>query len=171
MNNLVRAAMLLVAMASAAAQAQQQKGPLESTLEQRKVVRAADGAESLAPAGSVKPGDVIEYLATYRNSGRAPITGVEATMPIPPNTEFVPGSAKPGSAKASVDGVSYAPLPLVRKVVRDGKTVEEAIPTREYRYLRWSAAELRGEQSVRFTARVKVLEDTSPHASGMGGGR
>jgi uncharacterized repeat protein (TIGR01451 family) len=171
MNHLVRAATLLVAMAVPAVHAQQQKGPLESTLEQHRVMRAADGAESLASAGSVKPGDVIEYIATYRNTGRAPITGVEATMPIPPNTEFVAGSARPASAKASVDGVSYAPLPLVRKVVRDGKTVEEPIPTREYRYLRWSAPELRGEQSVRFTARVKVLEDTSPQAAGKGGGR
>src|SRR4051812_3158300 len=171
MKKLVCAATLLLAMAAGAAQAQQQKGPLESTLEQRKVVRAADGAESLGSATSVKPGDVIEYVATYRNTGRAPITGVEATMPIPPNTEFVAGSARPASAKASVDGVSYAPMPLVRKLVRDGKTVEEPIPAREYRYLRWSAAELRGEQSVRFTARVKVLEDTSPQPSGKGGGK
>jgi len=48
----------------------------------------------------------------------------------------------------------------VRKVVRDGKTSEEPVPTRQYRYLRWSAPELGANQSVRFTARVKVLEDT-----------
>jgi len=170
MKTIVYTWTLAFAVAAASAHAQQ-KGPLESTLEQRKVVRAADGGESLAPAASVKPGDVIEYVATYRNTGRAPITGVEATMPIPSNTEFVAGSARPESAKASLDGATYASMPLVRKVVRDGKTVEEPIPAREYRYLRWSAPELRGEQSVRFTARVKVLEDTSPQPSGKGGGK
>lgn len=159
MNRLVHRAVIVLALVSGVAQAQQ-KGPLESTLEQHRVVRAADGSESLAPAAAVRPGDVIEYVATYRNSGRAPITGVEATMPIPPNTEFVAGSARPATGRASVDGTSYAPMPLLRKAVRDGKAAEEPVPTREYRYLRWSVPELGASQSVRFTARVRVLEDT-----------
>jgi len=159
MNRLVYRAVIVLAIASGAAHAQQ-KGPLESTLEQHKVVRAADGSESLAPAAAVKPGDVIEYVATYRNSGRAPITGVEATVPVPPNTEYVAGSARPATGKASVDGTTYAPMPLVRKVMRDGKSAEEPVPMRDYRYLRWSAPELGANQSVRFTARVRVLEDT-----------
>jgi len=159
MDRMLYRAMLALVVASGIAHAQQ-KGPLESTLEQHKVVRAADGAESLAPATSVRPGDVIEYVATYRNTGRAPITGVEATVPIPANTEFVAGSARPASARASVDGTTYAPMPLVRQVVRGGRSAEEMVPAREYRYLRWSAPELGANQSVRFTARVKVLEDT-----------
>ena len=159
MKRMVHRAILALAIAGGAAYAQQ-KGPLESTLEQQKVVRAADGSESRAAATSVRPGDVIEYVATYRNTGRAPITGVEATMPIPPNTEFVSGSARPANGKASVDGTTYAAMPLMRKVVRDGKPVEEQVPAREYRYLRWSAPSLGANESVRFTARVKVLEDT-----------
>jgi uncharacterized repeat protein (TIGR01451 family) len=159
MNRLVYRAILALAMACSAAHAQQ-KGPLESTLEQQKVVRAADGSESRAAASSVRPGDVIEYVATYRNTGRAPITDVAATMPIPPNTEFVAGSARPASGKASVDGTTYAPIPLVRKVMRDGKAIEEPVPTREYRYLRWSAPSLGANETARFTARVRVLEDT-----------
>lgn len=159
MDRMLYRAMLALVVASGIAHAQQ-RGPLESTLEQHKVVRAADGAESLAPATSVRPGDVIEYVATYRNTGRAPITGVEATVPIPANTEFVAGSARPASARASVDGTTYAPMPLVRQVVRGGRSVEETVPAREYRYLRWSAPELGANQSVRFTARVRVLEDT-----------
>src|SRR3954466_5929555 len=148
MNRLMHRVMLALAITIGVAHAQQ-KGPLESTLEQHKVVRAADGKETLAAASSVRPGDVIEYVATYRNTGRAPLTGVEATLPIPPNTEFVPGSARPATARASVDGATYAALPLMRKVVRGGKTVEEPVPTREYRYLRWSAPQIAGEQSVR----------------------
>ena len=161
MKQLLSRAMLALVLAAGIAHAQQ-KGPLESTLEQRKVARGADGRESLVPATSVRPGDVIEYVATYRNTGRAPITGVEATVPIPANTEYMPGSAEPRDAKASVDGRTYSAMPLKRQVVRDGKTVEETVPAREYRYLRWSAPQLAGEKSVRFSARVRVLDDTSP---------
>jgi uncharacterized repeat protein (TIGR01451 family) len=136
----------------------QDKQPLESTLEQHRVVRAADGTEKLEPAATVKPGDVIEYDAIYRNSGNAPLTGVTATLPIPANTEFVAGSAKPSSAKASVDGRAFADMPLVRKVVRDGRSIEEQVPVREYRYLRWYPGELGGAKSAKFSARVRVLE-------------
>ena len=163
MKQWVYRAMLAVAIAVGVAHAQQ-KGPLESTLEQHKVAKAADGREALVPATGVRPGDVIEYAATYRNTGRAPITGVQATVPIPPNTEYVAGSANPQDAKASVDGVTYAAMPLKRQVVRDGKTVDELVPTREYRYLRWSAPQVAGEKSVTFTARVRVLDDASPRA-------
>lgn len=163
MRQWIYRAMLAVAITAGVAHAQQ-KGPLESTLEQHKVAKAADGRETLVAATRVRPGDVIEYAATYRNAGRAPITGVTATVPIPPNTEYVAGSANPQDARASVDGVTYAALPLKRQVVRDGKTVEEAVPTREYRYLRWTAPQVAGEKSVTFTARVRVLDDASPRA-------
>jgi uncharacterized repeat protein (TIGR01451 family) len=155
---------LALALGAAHGQAQAQKGPLESTLEQHKVVQGADGRETLGSAASVRPGDVIEYVATYRNTARAPITGVDATVPVPANTEFVPGSAKPANAQASVDGVRYAAMPLKRRVVRDGKAVEEEVPAREYRYLRWHADEIGGEKAVRFSARVRVLDDAAPQA-------
>jgi uncharacterized repeat protein (TIGR01451 family) len=163
MKKLMYRAMLAMVIAAGIAHAQQ-KGPLESTLEQHKVAKAADGRESLVPATGVRPGDLIEYAATYRNTGRAPITGVQATVPIPPNTEYVPGSADPQDAKASIDGVTYAAMPLKRQVTRDGKAVDELVPAREYRYLRWSAPQIAGEKSVTFTARVRVLDDVSPRA-------
>lgn len=133
--------------------------PLETRLEARKVATAADGRETLVPAESAKPGDVIEYAATYRNAGQSALTGLQATMPIPANTEYLPGSARPASAKASVDGRSFADIPLKRKVRRDGREVEEPVPWREYRYLRWSPGELGGEKSVTYTARVRVVDD------------
>jgi uncharacterized repeat protein (TIGR01451 family) len=170
MSNRWSQALLAAAFACGVAYAQQ-KGPLESTLEQFKVVKAADGREALEPAASVRPGDVIEYVATYRNTGRAPVTGVQATVPVPPNTEYVPGSTRPADAKASVDGTAFAAMPLVRKAVRDGKTVEERIPYREYHYLRWSSPEIAAGQSARFTARVRVLDDASPPAAAKGGVR
>ena len=132
--------------------------PLESQIEQRKVVRAADGTESLVPADNVKPGDVIEYAATYRNTTRQPLSRLEATLPIPSETEYIPGSARPAGAKASTDGRTFAELPLKRTVKRNGADVEELVPPSEYRSLRWYPGELAGEKSITYTARVRVVE-------------
>lgn len=144
--------------------------PLESRLEARKVVTAADGKEALAAAESARPGDVIEYVATYRNTGKGALTGLQATMPIPVNTELLPGSIRPATARASLDGRAFADIPLKRKVRRDGREVEEAVPLREYRYLRWSPGELGGEKSLAFTARVRVIDDRPPADAGRSAG-
>ena len=138
--------------------AQQPGAAVQSTLEARKVVRAADGTERFAPAESARPGDVIEYVATYRNTSRAPVRALEATLPIPHNTELVAGSVRPANARASVDAREFADMPLKRRVVRDGRTVEEPVPLRDYRYLRWYPGELGADKSLAFTARVRVVE-------------
>jgi uncharacterized repeat protein (TIGR01451 family) len=141
------------------AAAQQQRSPIESGLEARKVVTAADGKESFAAADAARPGDVIEYAATYRNTGTAAVRNLEATLPIPADTEFIAGSAKPAGARASLDARGFADMPLVRKVVREGRTVDEPVPAREYRALRWYPGELAANQATTFTARVRVLAE------------
>jgi uncharacterized repeat protein (TIGR01451 family) len=150
---------LLALVAMAAPPAQGQEGPLETRLEARKVTRAADGRETYAPADAARPGDVIEYAATYRNTGERAIRDLVATLPIPPHTEFVAGSARPAAAHASVDAARFEALPLKRRVSRDGRAVEEAVPLRDYRALRWQVASLAARQSVTFTARVRVVDD------------
>ena len=149
------AAMLAIAAFPLPAQAEA-NGPIETRLEARKVVRATDGSEAFAAADAAKPGDVIEYVATYRNTSRQAIRDLVATLPIPAHTEFVPGSAR--RAKASLDARDFGDIPLKRSVVRDGRAVQETVPYRDYRYLRWYPGELGAEMSVRFTARVKVVE-------------
>ena len=168
MNRLLRAFSALVLIAAAVQAAAQQANPLVTQLEARKVVRGADGKESFAAADSAKPGDVIEYVATYRNTGKQPLRNLEATLPIPANTEFGPGSANPASAKASVDAKSYAAMPLKRTTVKDGKPVEALVPVRDYRALRWSPAELPAEKTATYIARVKVVDDTGPPAAKAG---
>ncbi len=155
---LALAAISLAAAVPALAQ-QAAPQPLESKIEQRKVVRAADGAESLVPADGVRPGDVIEYTATYRNTGKQALSKVEATLPIPAETEFLPGSARPASVRASADGRTYGELPLKRTVKRNGVDVEEPVPLREYRFLRWFAADLASEKALTYTARVRVIDN------------
>lgn len=171
-KNLIAALMALaVGLAAApAVVAQGTGGPLESRLEARKVIRAADGKESLAAADAAKPGDVIEYVATYRNGGAGAITGLQATMPIPPGTEFIPGTTRPATAAASLDGRAFSPIPLRRTVTRDGKQVAEPVPYREYRALRWNARELGGGKELAFTARVRVIDDRTPGEPGSKGG-
>ncbi len=148
------AAMLIVAALPLHAQT----AAVESTLEARRVVRGADGSESFASADVAKPGDVIEYVATYRNTTREAIHDLEATLPIPPHTELIPGSARPSAARASLDAREFASLPLKRKTLRDGREVDEAVPFREYRFLRWAPVQLGAQKSVTYVARVKVLE-------------
>jgi uncharacterized repeat protein (TIGR01451 family) len=135
-----------------------QTAAVESILEARKVVRGADGREALASAEVAKPGDVIEYVATYRNTTHEVVRNLEATLPIPPHTEFIPGSARPAGARASLDAREFSSVPLRRKALRDGREVEEAVPYGEYRYLRWAPANLGAQASLTYRARVKVLE-------------
>jgi uncharacterized repeat protein (TIGR01451 family) len=134
------------------------QSPVEVRLDVQRIVRAADGRESRANADTAKPGDTLEYVVTYRNSGREPVRDLQATLPIPPATELVPGSARPSTARASLDAREFAAMPLKRKVKRDGREVEEAVPLREYHYLRWAVPELRAGEALTFVARVKVLE-------------
>ena len=170
MNKTMLRALALAMLCAAAQGVFAQAGAVQTRLEAHKVERAADGKETLGDAQAARPGDLIEYTATYRNTGKQPVRNLEATLPIPANTEYVAGSAKPGAAKASVDAHAFGALPLKRRVVRDGKEVEESVPLREYRYLRWYPGELAADQSVSFTARVKVLEDTGPDATNNRGG-
>jgi len=134
------------------------KAPVEARLDVERIVRAPDGHESRSSADSAKPGDILEYVVTYRNTTRDPVRDLQATLPIPPATELVAGSARPATARASLDSREFAAMPLKRKVKRDGREVEESVPLHDYRYLRWSIAELRGGESMTFSARVRVLE-------------
>ena len=128
------------------------------TLEARKVVPAANGRETLSSADAVRPGDVIEYAATYRNTTRDVVRNLEPTLPIPQHTELVAGSARPAGVRASLDAREFAAPPLKRKTVIDGRETIEAIPLREYRFLRWQPVTLAAEAALTFTARVRVVE-------------
>ena len=113
--------------------------------------------EQKEPGDKAKPGEVIEYVAEYRNSGKAPVTNVVATLPVPSGMEFVPETAQPLQVMASTDERNYAPVPLKRTVKgADGKLVEQMVPYSEYRSLRWALGEIRGGSSKSVKARMKV---------------
>jgi uncharacterized repeat protein (TIGR01451 family) len=154
----ILAAVLTLAAAVPLAAQEPAKAGVETRLEARKVTRLPDGRENIVDADTAKPGDVIEYVVTYRNSSKEAVRNFQATLPIPQATEYIERSAKPAAAKASVDAQTFEAMPLKRKAYRDGRDVEEAIALREYRYLRWTEPELGPGKSLTYTARVRVLE-------------
>ena len=73
-----------------------------------------NGKETLAPIQSVKPGEVIEYRATYKNVSTNAVKNLVATIPVPKNTEYQAKTASPlATAEASIDNVTFGSIPLM----------------------------------------------------------
>jgi len=129
---------------------------LKVALTANKIV-VVNGKEQKESSDKAKPGEVIEYIAEYRNAGNATVTNVIATLPVPAGTEFVPETAQPQQLMASTDEHNFAPVPLKRMAAGpDGKMVEQLVPYSEYRSLRWNLGKLQGGESKSVKARVKV---------------
>lgn len=130
---------------------------VEANLSASKVTLSADGKEVLSVADKVAPGDLLEYKTLYKNNGKSTIKSLMATLPIPAGMTYVAGTAKPSGAQASLDGKSFAAIPLKRMVKKpDGKMEEQLVPLLEYRALRWSLGELSANAKVTISARIKV---------------
>jgi hypothetical protein len=104
-------------------------------------------------------------MAVYTNRSQGAVSKLEATLPVPANTELVMSSVSPVNVKASLDGTNFSNMPLKRLVTRpNGVAVEEVVPLREYRFLRWYPGELGAGQSLTVKARFKVIDDASAPA-------
>lgn len=124
-----------------------------------KVVKTA-GKETLQSADKMSPGETIEYKAVYKNTDTKAVRDVRATLPVPTGMQFVPNTATPAGPMASIDGVNYAAMPLMRKVKgADGQMHDEQVPYSEYRSLRWELGEIPAGGSKTVTARMLL---TSP---------
>ena len=135
----------------------QNKGDVAISLVAQKVSVGADGKEVLRPADRAFPGEVVQYDAHYHNEAQKPVGALQPTLPIPRGLEYIPDSAKPAPSQASVDGKTFAALPLTRRVTRpDGSFKDEPIPAAEYRALRWSVGDLAAGQTVTVTARARL---------------
>jgi uncharacterized repeat protein (TIGR01451 family) len=129
---------------------------VEVVLQQFKVVKRGD-AEVLESADRIKPGEIFEYQAVYSNVSSHTVRQLQATLPIPPDTEYVPASARPQAVLASVDGTTFAALPLRRKVaLPNGKIEERDVPVEEYRSLRWPIGNLDAGRKVTVAARIRL---------------
>lgn len=127
------------------------------SLEAHKVTADARGKESFAAGDEAQPGDVLEYRARYVNQGAGPVKQLVATLPIPTGVEYLPASARPAVVQASLDGTTFAPIPLMRTVrLTDGREVKREIPASEYRWLRWTIGSLAPTAAETVRARVRV---------------
>lgn len=145
------------ALAEAQVNAQQQtRGDVVVELKQFKVVHH-NGTDKLTPVERIKPGETIQYQATYNNVSQHAVHDLQATLPIPEETEYLPGTAKPAGVMASIDGKSYAPVPLHKKVLlANGESKEVEIPASQYRDLRWTVGDLKPGQKISVNARVHL---------------
>ena len=122
------------------------------------VVAQDKGAEKLVPATDAEVGDTIEYQITYQNKGKSAAQAVAATLPVPEGTmSYLAGSAAPKAVQASLDGKTFASLPLTREVKRNGLRVTERVPVSEYRFLRWNLGDLAPGQAVTVSSRMRVV--------------
>ena len=137
--------------------AQSTTNGVESRLTQSKVTRGSDGKERLESAATTKPGEVIEYRASYANKAKEPARSLEATLPVPLGLEYVAGTVSPAGAMATIDNVKFEAIPLKRMVKQaDGRMVEREVPTTEYRALRWKLGSLEAGKDTVVSARMRV---------------
>lgn len=123
-----------------------------------KRVVSSEGSETLVSADQAKPGDIIQYEAVYKNSGKSPAKNIAATVPIPSGLAFVEGSTKPPAVEASLDGKTFAPLPLTREVKNEaGLPEKQPVPVAEYRALRWVINDLTEGNATTVLLRARVL--------------
>jgi uncharacterized repeat protein (TIGR01451 family) len=150
---------------------------IEAVLTSKKVTIGADKKESLIEAKNAKPGEIIEYQVTYTNKGKSTLGKVTPNLPIPADTEYQAGTAKPTLIKATLGDGKFESIPLKRKVkLPDGKEVEQEVPAARYKALQWSLGELPAGKSVTVSARVRVSDapnvtPSSPAPSSAGGAK
>lgn len=147
----------LLALPVAAPGAARADGEVKVSMTAHRITTTERGEERLIPAEQARPGETIEYRARYLNEGDATVRQLVASLPVPAGMEFVAGTAAPGQVFASVDGKSFSPVPLKRRVRKaNGQEIEEFVPYREYRALRWMLGDLAGGGEETVLARMRV---------------
>lgn len=127
------------------------------------VVSLVDGKTVKKPAVDAKPGDVIEYRASYINNGKTQVERVLVSVPIPEGTTMVDKTVFPVVATASVDALTFASMPLIRTIKSaDGTSRTEAVPLNEYRAIRWALNGIDAGQQVAVSVNVRVNPIVAP---------
>jgi len=133
--------------------------PLKVTLTASKVQKDSKGKEVFAKADAIKPGEVLEYRASYANVSKATLSGVLATLPVPKGMVYVDKTANPAGVMATVDSLNFEAVPLKRKVKdKAGKEVVQIVPLAEYRALRWNLGDIQAGKELTVSARMSVAK-------------
>lgn len=116
-----------------------------------------EGKDVLTSATEGKPGDILQYSGTYRNTGAAAANKLVATIPVPLGTTLIADSVEPLPDQASIDGTRFGPAPLMRIVKQaDGSERTVAVPMSQYRALRWDVGTLAGGASTVVKLQVRI---------------
>jgi len=136
---------------------------LSISLQARKVLKLTDGQERLILSKRAFPGELIQYDVHVVNQGIKPLNNVSPMIPIPKGMVFVPKSAKPAPAEASLDGRSFHPIPLKRMTtLANGETKEVLVPSTEYRALRWHLGSMAAGKEITISARTRLVSVNNP---------
>ncbi|WP_342750869.1 hypothetical protein OH491_04125 [Termitidicoccus mucosus] len=123
-----------------------------------KVTVTSEGREAFAVADKAQPSDVIEYRATYANASEHALTAVSPEIPIPVGLTWIaggdpagtaPAPTPPGPVAASLDGKTFAALPLLDD---GGRPIAAAL----VRALRWSIPVIKPGETVTISVRATV---------------
>jgi uncharacterized repeat protein (TIGR01451 family) len=106
-------------------------------------VARPSGNVAIEKAGSVNPGEVINYTIISNNEGSGSARDYKTVGPVPARTIYVDGSAKAEGASAvySIDGSkSYSAKPMVDQRQPDGSIKKVPAPLSMYTHVRfeWS---------------------------------
>jgi hypothetical protein len=147
---------------SASAQATAQSGPPQAASVRLSAFKVTTSmvngvaTERLEKLDGIKPGEVIEYQAVYRNSTPGVQANVMVSLPVPVGgLQYLPNTAAPEKAEASLDGVGFAALPLtVPQTLTDGRKTTRLVPPDQYRALRWALGDVPAGASRTVRARM-----------------
>jgi uncharacterized repeat protein (TIGR01451 family) len=129
----------------------------------KEVAEQKGGARTtkLVPATSVSPGDVVEYVLTFRNEGDAPATDANVDDAIPKGTVYLANSAAGEGAEvtfSSDGGKTFAPaVKLTYEFRGPAGAVEKRVATpAEYTHVRWTLKKVPPGGTGKVSFRVRV---------------
>ncbi|KGQ22975.1 hypothetical protein [Thermus filiformis] len=133
------------------------------------LVQVVDGKEVYQENPTqVKPKDVLEWRLEAENRTEAPLRQVVLVIPIPKETYYLEGTAKPLVLKGATihpefsydGGKTYGKPPLKKRVrvVENGREVEREVEVKpeEYTHVRWVIPELPAKAKVQVLLRTVV---------------
>lgn len=160
-----------------------EKSPLRIVLAVQKIYRK-NGKEHREEAGVAAPGDLLEYRAEYRNTGKTALENVVLTLPLPDRSSFVSGSAQPAAVMAStsdkrtifrtlatIDAALQTDAPAIPSVsamaLMPLAPALSATAPKEIKIavLQWSIEKMSPNQVVTVSARVRVDGASPPPVS------
>jgi uncharacterized repeat protein (TIGR01451 family) len=129
----------------------------------KEIVETSDAGNKtrLVPATSASPGEVLEYVLSYKNDGDEAATNAVIEDPIPKGTTFLANTATGENAEitfSSDGGKTFAvPVKLTYEIKLPSGGIERRVATpAEYTNVRWTVKQIAPGASGQVSFRVRV---------------